>query len=77
MINFNFCLVPEIQPGLHISEEVLELAEPDAGHGHELPHHREVAVARRHRLAPVELDLQKNGLKAYFLVLLLKGRKWL
>ena len=51
---------PEIQPGLHISEEVLELAEPDAGHGHELPHHREVAVARRHRLASVELDLVES-----------------
>ena len=58
---------PEIQPGLHISEEVLELAEPDAGHGHELPHHREVAVARRHRLAPVEFDLEKKGVESIFL----------
>ena len=45
------------EPGLHVGEEVLELGQPDTGHGHELPHNGKVAVAWGDCLATVELHL--------------------
>ena len=48
------------KPGFHVGEEVLELCEPDTGHGHELSHDGEVAVAWGHRLPTVELHLKSQ-----------------
>ena len=48
------------KPGFHVGEEVLELCEPDTGHGHELSHDSEVAVAWSHCLTTVELNLKSQ-----------------
>ena len=54
-ININHSI--STHPGLHVGEEVLELGQPDTGHGHELPHNGKVAVAWGDCLATVELHL--------------------
>ena len=51
-------------PGLHVSEEVLKLGEPDLGGGHELLHDGQVSVARAEGLATIELNFPPTFLHA-------------
>ena len=51
-------------PGLHVSEDVLQLGESDLGGGHELLHDREVPVPCGEGLPSVELHLPPTFLHA-------------